>query len=204
MSHDISSEDAKELLENNVKYKLYAAQQHLNNLKILRQNHESTRSFQGRLPWEVEIECFLFHIMGVRDSLLIRLNEKLILGIDTDKVKLKLYKEVNKALKTIGKGSLLQDLKNSSKAATSNTPPGWLWVLNDLRIQSTHRNLLNIRVDQEIKENITTGTSSSSEPQVYFKSDPQKNLEIIPFLEAGLKDMKKLVEDIENKEPLLK
>jgi hypothetical protein len=204
LSHDISSDDAKELLENRVKFKLYAAQQHLNNLKILQQNNESIRSFQGRIPWEIEIECFLFHIMGVKDSLLIRLNEKLKLGINTNKVKLKLYKEVNKALKTIGKGILLQDLNNSSKAATSNTPAGWLWVLNDLRVQSTHRNLLNIRVDQGIKENINTGTSSASEPQVYFKSDPQKNLEIIPFLEASLQNMKKLVEDIENKEPVLK
>jgi hypothetical protein len=35
MLHDISEEEARELMENRVKFKIYAAEQHLMNLKIL-------------------------------------------------------------------------------------------------------------------------------------------------------------------------
>jgi predicted transcriptional regulator len=67
-----------------------------------------------------------------------------------------------------------------------------------------YRNLLNIHVVHTIEENVNSGTSSSNKAQVFFVSDPDKKLDIIPFLENSLQNMKNLVENIKNKEPLLR
>ncbi|MFZ0510951.1 MAG: hypothetical protein WAM14_05045, partial [Candidatus Nitrosopolaris sp.] len=82
MSSDISEEEALELIENRVKFKLYAAEQHLKNLKILEQDGSNMQSFKEGVRWEMEIESFLFHIVGVRDSLLININNKLELRLE--------------------------------------------------------------------------------------------------------------------------
>jgi hypothetical protein len=75
MLHDLSEEEARELMENRVKFKLYAAEQHLKNLIIFEQKGSNMRLFKERVHWEMEIESFLFHIVGVWDSLLAKIND---------------------------------------------------------------------------------------------------------------------------------
>jgi hypothetical protein len=70
MSHDLSEDEAGRLIENRMESKMYAAEQRLNNLKRLEQKGSNMRLFKERVHWEMEIESFLFHIVGVWDSLL--------------------------------------------------------------------------------------------------------------------------------------
>lgn len=71
MSGAISSDDAQKLLEDRVKFKLYAAERHLDELKNIKQSHGSIiRSSEIRIKAEMEIDCFLAHIIGAKDSLL--------------------------------------------------------------------------------------------------------------------------------------
>jgi hypothetical protein len=56
MLHDGREEEAIELMENRVKLKLYAAEEHLKNLIILEQNGSNMRFFKERVRWEMEIE----------------------------------------------------------------------------------------------------------------------------------------------------
>jgi hypothetical protein len=70
VSYDISEEDATKLVEDRAKLKLYAAEQHLKNLMNLEQNGITMHTSNGGVHWEMEIESFLFHSVGVSDSLL--------------------------------------------------------------------------------------------------------------------------------------
>src|SRR6185312_13898611 len=107
MDSDISSEHAQQLLEDRVKFKLYAAEQHLNELKNIKQKHGSIRkSPEILVKAEMEIDCFLAHIMGARDSLLVEINNELGLMMPLEDVKLE---TVNARLDDIIKRDLLKD-----------------------------------------------------------------------------------------------
>jgi hypothetical protein len=74
----LSSEDAKKLLQDRVQFKLYAAKQHLENVRILDKDGESINAYpQTRVYSEMEIECLLFQLVGSVDALLFRINDKL-------------------------------------------------------------------------------------------------------------------------------
>jgi hypothetical protein len=53
MLHNISEEEAIELMENRVKFKLNAAEQHLNNLKDIEQSGTTMHSSKGRVKWDM-------------------------------------------------------------------------------------------------------------------------------------------------------
>ena len=65
----------------------------------------SIPSFETRVKWEEEIECFLFHIIGAKDAFLCRINEKLSLGIDRDECAD--VEEINKRINPDQKKSII-------------------------------------------------------------------------------------------------
>jgi hypothetical protein len=119
------SADAQKLLEDRIKFKLRAAKQHLNELKNIKQKHGSIMGpAEIRVKTEMEIDCFLAHVIGAKDSLLVQINYELGLGIPIEDVKLE---TVNAGLKTIHKEYLLEHLNNLVSKNTS-----WLWLLNEI------------------------------------------------------------------------
>src|ERR1051325_9579800 len=66
------------LLHDRVEFKLYAAERHLNRLKEI---GDDIAKDNARIEVEVEIDCFLSHLVGAVGSLLSEINEKLELGI---------------------------------------------------------------------------------------------------------------------------
>jgi hypothetical protein len=83
----------------------------------------------------MEIDCFFAQIIGAKDSLLVKINEKFDLNIPINEVNLD---TVYRKLKRIGRGDLLLDLKRMADDKES-----WFWLLNELRNHSIHRNILN-------------------------------------------------------------
>jgi hypothetical protein len=204
---NLSESDASALLNDRIKFKLYTAEHELNGLRELEKNglSISSPSFVARVMWEMRIECFLAHLVGSVDALLIRINDRLDLGLKGMEVN---RGEINDKLKNIrGKGGLLDLLNEAIKRGDDKKnppdPTGWFWTLNDLRNQGMHRNLIKKHVHQCIREDVNSG-SSRSESRFYLITKPQTNLETIPYLEDSYQKTKDLVESIINTDPLLK
>jgi hypothetical protein len=174
MSQEISEDEARRLIENRTEFKLYAAEQHLNNLKRLEQRGSDMRLFKERVHWEMEIESFLFHIAGVWDSLLAKINNIWELRLKGRDVKID---NIEFFLNYLNEQALLMNLANFNMRTEK---------LREWRNRVTHENLMYI----EIRPN------TDGEPEVYFVDDPKKKLVIIPLLENELKNVKRLVEDI--------
>jgi hypothetical protein len=184
MSIDISEEEALELIENRVKFKLYAAEQHLKNLKILEQDGSNMQSFKERVRWEMEIESFLFHIVGVRDSLLVNINNKLELRLEGRDID---FRNIRIMLNYLNEQNLLTHIKKFDDSFVE---------LKKFRNQSTHHNLINIRFSHSLHENVNTGTGTSDKPKVSLIGDKNKYFELIPFLEISLQKAKEWVQVI--------
>jgi hypothetical protein len=52
------------LLEDRVKFKFYAARNHLNSLKDMEAKGETPHSADVRIKWEITVENLLFHLVG--------------------------------------------------------------------------------------------------------------------------------------------
>lgn len=172
----------EELFRDRIKLKFFYAEKHLNNIVGYQLSGERfNENWNVRLKWEHEAECFLYHLMGVVDALLMRINAKLRLKIKDDEVTLG---AINNEL-SIRHNDLLSNLNKMAGRRGS-----WYYKLNELRNIATHRNVLNIKV-------------TMGEPiKVSFVNVP--NLEIVPYIQDRFDRMKKLVEDIVVKEPLLR
>jgi hypothetical protein len=191
MSQDISEDEAGKLLENRTEFKLYAAQQHLNNLKMLEQKGSNMRLSKERVRWEMEIESLLFHLVGVGDTLLAKTNDKLDLklkGRDICLRNIKLMLNFLNEKNLLSKKSKENILANLNKFDDLN----WFTDLRHWRNQVTHITLLNVLF-----------TVGGGEPKVFFRADPDKKLEVIPYLEDSLHKVKVLLQEIIGNEPLL-
>jgi hypothetical protein len=175
--------NAQELIENRIKFKLYAAEHHLKNLEALEQENEIILRFEGRVKWEIEVECFLSQLVGLRDAILFRINDKMGLKLKKTQVK---FTNIKIILNALNKRTLLETIK------VFGDKHDWFSVLKELRNQSTHRELTNVRIKPD-----------TSEAKVYIITDSPTELEVIPYLEDSLRKMKDLIEHIKNNEPIL-
>lgn len=143
----------------------------------------------------MEIESFLFHIIGVYDSLLFRIIDKLGLKLEGKDIK---FKNITSSLTCLNEQALLTSLHNFYNNSS-------VQKLREWRNHVTHHNLLNIHISLNNIENIiNTRTSSSDEAEVFIVDDPDKKFTIIPLLEESLGNMKDLVQDFMNKHPRFK
>jgi hypothetical protein len=161
--------------------------------------------------WEMKMECILSHLIGSVDSLLLRINDKLGLGMKIKDVSSspssisEIKNRLNK--RAGGKSNLLIPLDSvldpGSDSSSPLKDPGWLWTLKDLRNQGTHRNLIPKLVRVSLSDDLNTGTGWSDKTRVSLKTVPQTDREIIPYFEVSIKKTNNLIDDIIKKEPLL-
>jgi hypothetical protein len=194
MSTNISSDDAQMLLDDRVKFKIYAAEQHLNELKNIKQRHGSIMGPpEIRVKTEMALDCFLAHVIGAKDSLLVQINYQLGLGLSIEDVKLDTIKA---ELDTINKGDLLDHLNSLTSKKTS-----WFWLLNEIRNHSLHRERMPRRVHVNIIENINDNTSHSDQTIHFVENDRTKDnpflqQDIILFLHESLDRMRNLIDNV--------
>lgn len=198
-SVDMSTPSAIDLLEDRVKFKFYAAEKHLKILKELQSKGETPNNFEARVKWEIEIENLVSHLIGARDALLFRINDKFGLGLKIRDVYLK---NVNHKLTQIGRPDILKQLNDLLDPKIY--PNGsWLSILTEIRNTGTHRSIINVRFEHELKEDLSAGNGSSSSMRICFKEDPDSSLEIIPYLEDRIQKMKQLIQDIMQRNQIL-
>ncbi len=176
----------KALLENRIEFKFYAAERHLQLLSDMEAKGESPNNSVGRLNWELEIEELLFHLIGAMDCLLLRINERLKLGLEVRKVT---AINVCKKLRLKKRNDLIKELWDLVNP--HNPVHSWLKILTDLRNTGTHRSIINV-------------SFAGGDTRITFIEDPKSDLEIIPYLDDRIQRMRDLIDNIIRKEPLLR
>jgi len=177
---------AKKLLEDRIEFKFYAAEKHLQILSDMEAEGESPDNSQGRLNWEIEIEELLFHLIGAMDYLLLRINERLNLKLETRKVT---AINVCKKLRLKKRNDLIKELWDLSNPR--NPVRSWLKILTDLRNIGTHRSIINV-------------SFAGGNTRITFVEDPKSELEIIPYLDDRIQRMRDLIDNIIRKDPSLR
>ena len=176
----------KALLENRIEFKFYAAEKHLQLLSDMEAKGESPNNSVGRLNWELEIEELLFHLIGAMDCLLLRINERLKLGLEVRKVT---AINVCKKLRMKKRNDLIKELWDLVNQ--HNPVHSWLKILTDLRNTGTHRSIINV-------------SFAGGDTRITFIEDPKSDFEIIPYLDDRIQRMRDLIDNIIRKEPLLR
>jgi hypothetical protein len=176
----------KPLLENRIEFKFYAAEKHLQALIDMQAKGETPNNSVGRLNWELEIEELLFHLVGAMDCLLVRINERLNLGLENRKVN---AINVCKKLRLKKRNDLIKELWYLLNP--HNRVRSWLKILTDLRNTGMHRSIINV-------------SFAGGNMNITFVEDPQADSDIIPYLDDHIQRMRDLIDNIIRKEPLLR
>jgi hypothetical protein len=194
----------KRLLNDRVEFKLYAAEQHLNRLKEIENAYGDIAKDNARIEVEMEVDCFLSQLTGAVDSLLFQINDRLDLGIPTDRVN---FADVQSALSAKTKKiDLLSPLDRARQYGN------WYYMLSELRNQLVYKTFL--------KKVIIPGHDLPQLPkprQVRFlnvfgefvgnkNNNPFQNImdmEVIQYLEKSLLQIREIIFSIRASEPLL-
>jgi hypothetical protein len=183
-----NSDRLSKFLLDRVRFKLYACQQHLRNLKNIESESGDLASTDARLGAEIEIDCFLSLMIGSVDSLLVELNDKLELGIPNDKVEMNAVK--SGILAKTKKIELLEDLDNASR------DNNWYWFIRQLRNYSYSRYLILASTNSK-------GAYLPKNPTSRVNNPDRMNIELIPYLEQSLNQVKELIENIRKRADLI-
>jgi hypothetical protein len=187
----------KRLLNDRVEFKLYAAEQHLNRLKEIENAYGDIAKDNARIEVEMEADCFLSQLVGAVDSLLFQINDRLDLGISTDRVN---FSDVQSALSAKTKKiDLLSPLDRARQHGN------WYYMLSELRNQLVYRTFL--------KKAIPVHAFPQKPRQVRFLNVLREfegnpfghimDMEIIQYLEKSLHQVRELIFSIRGSEPLL-
>ena len=187
----------KRLLNDRVEFKLYAAEQHLNRLKEIENAYGDIAKDNARIEVEMEADCFLSQLVGAVDSLLFQINDRLDLGIPTDRVN---FSDVQSALSAKTKKiDLLSPLDRARQHGN------WYYMLSELRNQLVYRTFL--------KQAIPVHAFPQKPRQVRFLNVLREfegnpfghimDMEIIQYLEKSLHQVRELIFSIRGSEPLL-
>ncbi|TLX86906.1 MAG: hypothetical protein E6L04_00725 [Thaumarchaeota archaeon] len=182
----MSNTTAKALLEDRIEFKFYAAEKHLQILSDMQAKGRTPNNSDGRIDWELEIEELLFHLIGTMDCLLIRINERLKLGLEIRKVT---AINVCKKLRLKKRNDLIKELWDL--VSPNNPVRSWLKILIDLKNTGIHRSIINV--------NFAGGNT-----HITFVEDPKSDLEIIPYLDDRIQRMRNLIDNIISKGPLVR
>lgn len=187
----------KRLLNDRVEFKLYAAEQHLNRLKEIENAYGDIAKDNARIEVEMEADCFLSQLVGAVDSLLFQINDRLDLGIPSDRVN---FSDVQSALSAKTKKiDLLSPLDRARQHGN------WYYMLSELRDQLVYRTFL--------KKAIPEHAFPQKPRQVRFLNVLREfegnpfghimDMEIIQYLEKILHQVRELIFSIRGSEPLL-
>jgi len=188
----------KRLLNDRVEFKLYAAEQHLNRLKEIENAYGDIAKDNARIEVEMEVDCFLSQLVGAVDSLLFQINERLDLGIPTDRVN---FPDVQSALSAKTKKiDLLSPLDRARQQGN------WYYIINKLKNKLVYRTFL--------KKVISVHDLPPKPRQVRFLNIHRESeegnpfaqvmdMEVIQYLEKSLQQIRDLIFSIRASEPSL-
>jgi len=123
---------------------------------------------------EMEIDSFLYQMIGTVDSLLFKINETFSLMIPPDRIEIdKIQSALSSETKSI---DLLNDLDRANQYGN------WYWTIRQLGNYSLGNSLISQQAFEEAN---------------YTKT----NMKIIPYFEQSLESLEKLIESVRKREP---
>ena len=188
----------KRLLNDRIEFKLYAAEQHLNRLKEIENAYGDIAKDNARIEVEMEVDCFLSQLVGAMDSLLFQINDRLDLGIPTERVN---FANVQSALSAKTKRiDLLSPLDRARQHGN------WYYMLSELRNQLVYRTFLKKVIpihDFPPKRRQVRFLNVLREFEGNPSDDIIMDMEVIQYLEKSLQQVRELIFSIRAGEPLL-
>ena len=189
----------KRLLDDRVEFKLYAAEQHLNRLKEIENTYGDIAKDNARIEVEMEVDCFLSQLVGAVDSMLFQINDRLDLGIPTDRVD---FTNVQSALSAKTKKiDLLSPLDRARQHGN------WYYILSELRNQLAHKTFLKKVIppihDFQPRPRQVRFLNILGEFEGNNPFDHVMDMEVIQYLEKSLQQVRDLIFSIRTSEPLL-
>jgi hypothetical protein len=188
----------KRLLNDRVEFKLYAAEQHLNRLKEIENAYGDIAKDNVRIEVEMEVDCFLSQLVGAVESLLFQINDKLDLGVPTDRVN---FANVQSALSAKTKKiDLLSPLDRARQHGN------WYYMLSELRNQLVYKTFLRkvIMPVDDFQPKPRQVRILNVLPEFQDNNpDHIMEMEVIQYLEKSLQQVRELVFSIRASEPLL-
>lgn len=182
-----------DILLDRVEFKIFAAEERLNNLQEIQSYHLVAQKVNPAIRMEIEIDCFLAQILGTLDCLLLLINTKLELGIASERVDLAtIQSALNARTKNI---DLLTDMHQAS------AHNGWLWVLKEFRILTMQRPSKDAQY--HLFGDIVSSTKDY-QSETIRPSDQYMIKNLIRYFQQSLQRVKELVNSIRMKEPMLK
>jgi hypothetical protein len=173
----LSTEDFSKFQTDRITFKLHACRQHLRNLQDIELKYNDLTSNDVRMSAEMEVDSFLYQMIGTVDSLLFKINDKFGLTIPSDRIEIdKIQSALSAETKSI---DLLNDLNNANQYGN------WYWTIKQLRNYSLGNSLISPEAF-EVLANYT-----------------KTNMKIIPYFEQSLEYLEKLIESIRKREPKL-
>lgn len=173
----LPTEDFLNFQADRISFKLQACRQHLSNLKDIELRYNDLALNDIRMSAEMEIDSFLYQMIGTVDSLLFRINDTFSLMIPPDRIEMdKIQSALSAETKNI---DLLNDLDRANQYGN------WYWTIKQLRNYSLGNSLISEQSFEALAN--------------YTKS----NMKIIPYFEQSLEYLEKLVESIRKREPKL-
>jgi hypothetical protein len=174
----LSTEDFLNFQTDRINFKLHACRQHLRNLKDIELKYNDLASSNDiRMSAEMEIDSFLYQMIGTVDSILFKINDKFGLMIPSDRIEIdKIQSALSAETKSI---DMLNDLDKANQYGN------WYWTIKQLRNYS----LGNSLISQEAFEVLANYTKT--------------NMKIIPYFEQSLEYLEELIESIRKREPKL-
>lgn len=145
-----------------------------------------------RFMVELATDCFLAEIIGVMDSLLQEINDKMDLGVPREKVN---EITVNKALRDRKKLNKKQR-KNILQDIWDIKNRNWLWLLKQYRNMAVHRSPLSFLPTYSLNKAEGIRFKSIMLQPVKGAPDPREQ-EVIRYLSNSLKKMRKMAKSIE-------
>ena len=170
-------EDFSKFETDRISFKLYACRLHLKILKDIELKYNDLTSSEVRTSVEIEIDSFLSQMIGTVESLLFKINNKLLLNIPADSI------EIDKVQSALSAETKSIDLLNDLNKA--NQYGNWYWTIKQLRNYSLDNSLIS----QDTLELLAK----------YIKT----NMKLIPYFEQSMNHLEKLIENIRIKEPIL-
>ena len=181
------------LLLDRVEFKIFAAEKHLNDLKEFELNFPNIEKNDVAIQMELEIDCFLAQLLGSLDCLLMLINTRLELGIDSGKVDIAtIQSALNARTKNI---SLLTDLHQASQHNS------WLWILKEFKNQTMQR------PSKEVQDILFEDRTISKKERLNMSirtSDKYINKNTIRYFQQSVNRVREMVNSIRMKEPMLK
>ena len=181
----ISIDEATKVIEDRIRFKLYAAQYYLRQLKDLESKGQTPHDPRNRILWEMTSENLLFHLVGALDALLRRITEQYHVKIDTprDFTIKKIYRKLGTKQGLLKEAYDLVDVNVYRDGS-------WLSELFNLRNIGMHSAILNLGFSTNSKEVSFVGV--------------REPIAAIPYLEKAIQQMKVLITGIVNKDTSLR